>query len=102
MESGIPSALAQELAFNYGLEYELGRGELVGIKDVNLTWEWFGGSKYNGVVSEALFPYPWFLITPKVWRVFRDAGVTGSTSSRCASWSSLRSSSRTSSTSAST
>ena len=51
--------------------------DLVGIKDVNLTWEWFGGSKYNGDVSDALFPYPWFLITPKVWRIFRDAGVTG-------------------------
>jgi hypothetical protein len=51
--------------------------DLVGIKDVNLTWEWFGDYKYNGVVGEALFPYPWFLITPKVWRVFRDAGVTG-------------------------
>jgi hypothetical protein len=43
---------------------------------LNTTWEWFGDSKFDGDVSDALFPYPWFLVTPKVWRVFRDAGVT--------------------------
>jgi hypothetical protein len=50
--------------------------DLDGVEDVNTTWEWFGDWKFDGNVSEALFPYPWFLVTPKVWRVFRDAGVT--------------------------
>jgi hypothetical protein len=45
-------------------------------EDVNTTWEWFGDWKFNGDVSEALFAYPWFLVTPKVQRVFRAAGVT--------------------------
>ena len=50
--------------------------DLADMQDVNLTWEWFGEPRFNGDVSEALFPYPWFLVTPKVFRVFRDAGVT--------------------------
>jgi len=45
--------------------------------DVNVTWEWFGDVHFEGDVSDALFPYPLFLVTPKVWRIFRDAGVTG-------------------------
>ena len=45
-------------------------------EDVNLTWEWFEDWNFDGNVSEALFSYPWFLVTPKVMRVFRDAGVT--------------------------
>lgn len=44
-------------------------------EDVNVTWEWFGDWSFNGKVSEALFAYPWMLVTPKVWRIFRDAGV---------------------------
>ncbi len=51
--------------------------DLADIRDVNVTWEWFGDAHYEGDVSEALFPYPFFLVTPKVWRIFRDAGVTG-------------------------
>lgn len=51
--------------------------DLADMQDVNLTWEWFGEPRFNGDVSDALFPYPWFLVTPKVWRIFRDAGVTG-------------------------
>ncbi|WP_170319293.1 hypothetical protein [Polyangium spumosum] len=51
--------------------------DLADISDVNVTWEWFGEVKFDGDVSEALFPYPLFLVTPKVWRIFRDAGVTG-------------------------
>ena len=51
--------------------------DLEDIRDVNVTWEWFGEVNFDGDVSDALFPYPWFLITPKVWRIFRDAGVTG-------------------------
>ncbi|WP_153824900.1 hypothetical protein [Polyangium spumosum] len=45
--------------------------------DVNVTWEWFGYVKFNGDVSDSVLAYPWFLVTPKVWRIFRDAGVTG-------------------------
>ncbi|TKD10301.1 hypothetical protein [Polyangium fumosum] len=51
--------------------------DLADMQDVNLTWEWFGEPRFNGDVSDALFPYPWFLVTPKVWRIYRDAGVTG-------------------------
>jgi hypothetical protein len=50
--------------------------DLADIQDVNLTWEWFGEPKFNGDVGRALFPYPWLLVTPKVWRICRDAGVT--------------------------
>lgn len=49
--------------------------DLDGAEDVNTTWEWFGAWRFEGDVSEALFPYPWFLVSPKVMRVFRDAGV---------------------------
>jgi len=51
--------------------------DLVGIQDVNVTWEWFGEFRFDGDVSDALFPYPWFLVTPKVRRIFLDAGATG-------------------------
>ncbi|MDC3985049.1 hypothetical protein [Polyangium jinanense] len=51
--------------------------DVANIRDVNMTWEWFGEVNFNGDVSDALFPYPFFLVTPKVWRIFRDAGVTG-------------------------
>ena len=45
-------------------------------EDVNVTWEWFGPWSFDGQVSKALFSYPKMLVTPRVWRVFRDAGVT--------------------------
>ncbi len=51
--------------------------DVADIHDVNVTWEWFGEVGFEGDVSDALFPYPLFLVTPKVWRIFRDAGVTG-------------------------
>ncbi|TKC99227.1 hypothetical protein [Polyangium fumosum] len=51
--------------------------DLANICDVNVTWEWFGDSGFEGDVSDALFPYPLFLVTPNIWRIFRDAGVTG-------------------------
>ncbi|MDI1481193.1 hypothetical protein [Polyangium sp. y55x31] len=51
--------------------------DVADIRDINVTWEWFGEAKFDGDVSEALFPNPLFLVTPKVWRIFRDAGVTG-------------------------
>jgi hypothetical protein len=50
--------------------------DLAMAEDVNTTWEWFENWDFNGDVSEALFPYPWMLVTPKVMRVIRAAGVT--------------------------
>lgn len=50
--------------------------DLEGAEDVNTTWEWFGPWRFDGNVGEALFAYPWFLVTPKIMRVIRDAGVT--------------------------
>ncbi|MRG91875.1 hypothetical protein [Polyangium spumosum] len=47
------------------------------IRDVNVTWEWFGDTHYEGDVGDALFAYPRFLVTPKVRCIFLDAGVTG-------------------------
>ncbi|TKC98929.1 hypothetical protein [Polyangium fumosum] len=51
--------------------------DLTGAMDVNRTWEWYGYVKFNGDLSEAVLPGPAFLVTPKVWRIFRDEGVTG-------------------------
>ncbi|MDI3288183.1 hypothetical protein, partial [Polyangium sp. 15x6] len=51
--------------------------DVVDIRDVNVTWEWLGHVDFNGDVSDSVLPYPAFLITPKVWGIFRDAGVTG-------------------------
>ena len=51
--------------------------DLAEIHDVNVTWEWFGDTRYEGDVGDALFAYPRFLVTPKVRRVFLDAGITG-------------------------
>ncbi|MDI1433317.1 hypothetical protein [Polyangium sorediatum] len=51
--------------------------DVADIRDVNVSWEWGGEVRFDGDVSDALFPCPWFLVTPKVWRIFQDAGVTG-------------------------
>ncbi|MRG96563.1 hypothetical protein [Polyangium spumosum] len=51
--------------------------DLADIRDVNVTWEWYGISKYTGDLSESVLPYPLFLVTPKVRRIFLDAGITG-------------------------
>ncbi|MDC3958782.1 hypothetical protein [Polyangium jinanense] len=51
--------------------------DVADIRDVNVTWEWYGEVKFNGDVSKAVFPCPLFLVTPKVRRIFLDAGVTG-------------------------
>jgi hypothetical protein len=51
--------------------------DVADIHDVNVTWEWYGYSKYNGDVSDSVLPHPLFLVTPKVRRIFLDAGVTG-------------------------
>ncbi len=50
--------------------------DLKEIRDVNVTWEWFGHVNFNGDVSDAVLAHPWFLVTPKVRRIFLDAGVT--------------------------
>ena len=49
--------------------------DIIDIDDVMTTWEWFGDVQFNGNVSEALLPYPWFLVSPKVMRVIRAAGT---------------------------
>lgn len=49
--------------------------DVADIDDVMTTWEWFGDVKFNGDVSEALFAYPWFLLSPKVMRILREAGA---------------------------
>ncbi|MRG96560.1 hypothetical protein [Polyangium spumosum] len=51
--------------------------DLTGAMDVNRTWEWYGYVKFKGDLSEAVLPGPAFLVSPKVWRIFKDAGVTG-------------------------
>ena len=45
-------------------------------QDVNLSWEnmWFAVLEPD--LRDSLLSWPWLLVTPKVWRVFRDAGVT--------------------------
>ena len=51
--------------------------DLVGMRDFNLTWEWFGEywpenkERQRGVKR----PSPYALVTPKVMNIFRDAGV---------------------------
>jgi len=51
--------------------------DLADLRDVNTTWEWFGDVNFKGDVSKSVLAYPWFLVTPKIWRIFQDAGVTG-------------------------
>jgi len=51
--------------------------DLVGMRDFNLTWEWFGEfwpeNKERGFGEKR--PSPYVLVTPKVMNIFRDAGV---------------------------
>ncbi len=49
--------------------------DLVGMKDFNLTWEWFGSFSFDGNVRNADFSLPRILVTPKVMDVFRAAEV---------------------------
>src|SRR5690349_19146634 len=48
--------------------------DVANIDDVMTTWEYFGEPQFDGKVEEAIFPYPWFLVTPKIMRVIRAAG----------------------------
>ncbi|MDI1445740.1 hypothetical protein [Polyangium sp. 6x1] len=51
--------------------------DLIGAQDVNRMWEHFGIARWNGDLKTAVLSQPKFLVTPKVWRIFKDAGVTG-------------------------
>jgi hypothetical protein len=50
--------------------------DLCDVDDVNSTWEnqWFAIPKAE--LRDSVLSQPWTVVTPKVWRVFRDAGVT--------------------------
>ena len=50
--------------------------DLRGALDVNQTWEntWFASIEPD--FRKSILSRPWTIVTPKVWRVFRDAGVT--------------------------
>jgi hypothetical protein len=49
--------------------------DLVGMKDFNLTWEWFGSYSFDGNARHADFSHPRVLVTPKVMNLFREARV---------------------------
>jgi hypothetical protein len=49
--------------------------DLCDAQDVNLSWENQGFAVLEADLRESLLSSPWFLVTPKVMRVFRDAGV---------------------------
>jgi hypothetical protein len=44
--------------------------------DVNMTWENVGYGVLDADLRTSLLSKPWMLVTPKVRRVLRDAGVT--------------------------
>jgi hypothetical protein len=44
--------------------------------DVNTAWENLGYAILKPDLRDSLLSYPWTLVTPKVRRVFLDAGVT--------------------------
>ncbi len=50
--------------------------DLAFAQDVNRTWECFGDLTWTGDLKTAVLPFPYFLVTPKVRRIFLDAGVT--------------------------
>jgi hypothetical protein len=50
--------------------------DLRDIDDVNMSWENLGFAVLKPDLRESLLSYPWTLVTPKVRRVFRDAGIT--------------------------
>jgi hypothetical protein len=49
--------------------------DLIGMKDFNLTWEWFGSYSFDGKARGAEFSVPQVIVTPKVLHIFREAGV---------------------------
>jgi hypothetical protein len=50
--------------------------DLAGAGDVNLTWEQCGPGELDPDPRKCSLPVPWLLVTPKVMRVMRNAGVT--------------------------
>ena len=52
--------------------------------DVNLSWENRGYAILKPKLKDSLLSYPWMVVTPKVRRVFTDAGVT------CFDWIPIR------------
>jgi hypothetical protein len=52
------------------------RKDLNDIRDMNLTWEWYGTFRVHEDPRRILVPYRKRLVTPKVMNIFREAGVT--------------------------
>jgi hypothetical protein len=52
------------------------RSDLHEADDVNMSWENYWFAVLRPDLRESLLSSPWLLVTPKVRRVFRDAGVT--------------------------
>lgn len=52
------------------------RKDLNDIRDMNLTWEWYGTLRVHEDPRRILVPYRKNLVTPKVMNIFREAGVT--------------------------
>jgi hypothetical protein len=50
--------------------------DLQEIDDVNVTWENLGYAVLEPDLRDSLLSFPWTLVTPKVRRVFVEAGVT--------------------------
>jgi hypothetical protein len=48
--------------------------DLEGAEDLNLSWENHGSAEPE--LNDGSLCHPWTLVTPRIWRVFRDAGVT--------------------------
>lgn len=58
---------------SYGKKYR--EEDLVGMKDFNRTWEWFGEFRTADDRFGAHRSDPGILVTPKVMNIFRDAGI---------------------------
>jgi hypothetical protein len=50
--------------------------DLRGALDVNATWENYWSASVQKPFRERVLSRPWTIVTPKVYRIFRDAGVT--------------------------
>jgi hypothetical protein len=49
---------------------------LRGVLDINCTWENRGHAILRPSLRESVLSHPWIIVTPKVYRILRDAGVT--------------------------
>jgi hypothetical protein len=58
--------------------------DLDGTDDVNMSWENQSSARLEPELKDSFLSYPWMVVTPKIWRVFRDAGVT------CYEWRPVR------------